>query len=384
MANETTSPFVQAAQELGPALEAAAARHDADGSFVAEAYRQFAAHKLFSMAIPRALGGGGARFADVCETLRLVATFDPSAALALSMHTHLVAATVWRHAHGLPGEALLRKVADGELALVSTGASDWIDSNGTMTRVDGGYRVRARKVFGSGSPAAALAITSARYDDPQNGTEVLHFAVPLSADGVSSAGDWDAHGMRGTGSHTVILDDVFVPDAAISVRRPAGQWHPSWSVVLTVAPPLYMSPYVGIADRAMELARGAARAHADVPHIPYLAGEAEVELAATRLAWRAMIDAANEYDFVPALDTANAQLLRKTLCARAAVATVDKAMELAGGRGYFRGFGLERLLRDVRAAAYHPLPDKRQHAFSGRLALGRDPITNAPLERPPG
>ncbi len=53
-------------------------------------------------------------------------------------------------------------------------------------------------------------------------------------------------------------------------------------------------------------------------------------------------------------------------------------MELAGGHGYFRRFGLERLLRDVRAAAYHPLPDERQHELSRRLALGREPITNAP------
>ena len=371
--------WVALAKELGPTLAAEAETHDAEGSFVEAAYRLFAERKLFSMAVPAELGGGGASLAAVCETLRELARFDGSAALALSMHSHLVAATVWRYKHGKPGEALLRKVAAGELALVSTGASDWVDSNGTMTRVGGGFRVRARKVFGSGSPAAAMMIASARYQDPQEGAQVLHFAVPFSADGVTITGDWDAHGMRGTGSHTVLLEDVFVPDEAISVRRPAAQWHAAWSVVLTVAPPIYMAPYVGIAEKAMELALGAARANADVSWVPLVAGEAEVELAAARLAWRAMIATANEYDFEPALDGANTQLVHKTLCARAAVATVDKAMELAGGRGFFRRFGLERLLRDVRASAYHPLPDKRQHEFSGRLALGRDPITNAPL-----
>jgi acyl-CoA dehydrogenase len=185
--------------------------------------------------------------------------------------------------------------------------------------------------------------------------------------------------MRGTGSHTVILDNVFVPDAAITLRRPAGRWHPAWSIVLTVAPPIYMSPYVGIAEAAAELALDAARGSVETSYVPFLAGELEVELAATRLSWRAMVMKANEYDFAPALETANAQLVHKTLCARAAIATVEKAMELAGGRGFFRRFGLERLLRDVRAATYHPLPDKRQHELSGRLALGRDPITNQPL-----
>lgn len=379
MHTDTTSRWIEVAREIGPALAAEAARHDAEGSFVDTAYRLFAERRLFSMAIPEALGGGGASFAALCETLRELATFDPSAALALSMHQHLIAATVWRHAHGLPGEAMLRAVASRQLALVSTGASDWIDSNGMMTRVEGGYRVSARKVFGSGAPAAAMMVASARYHDPRDGAQVLHFSVPLTAPGVAIGSDWDAHGMRGTGSHTIALTDVFVPDDAISVRRPAGVWHPVWSVVLTVAPPIYMAPYVGIAEAAAALAYGAARAQAGTSYIPLLAGETEVELAAARLAWRAMIAAANEYDFAPALATANAQLVHKTLCARAAIATTEKALALAGGRGFFRHFGLERLVRDARAAAFHALPDKRQHEFSGRLALGRDPITNVPL-----
>lgn len=373
-----TNHWVAVARDIGPALAALAATHDAEGTFVEGAYRLFAERRIFSMAVPEQLGGGGAGFAEVCDTLRELATFDSSAALALSMHTHLVAATIWKHKRGQPGEALLRKVVDGQLALVSTGASDWIDSNGSMTRADGGFRVSARKVFGSGTPAAAIMIATSRYDDPHEGPQVLHFSVPFSAKGVKIANDWDAHGMRGTGSHTVTLDDVFVPDEAIATRRPAGEWHPAWSVVLTVAPPIYMAPYVGIAEQAAALARGAARNNADVSYIPFLAGELEVELAATRLAWRAMIANANEYDFAPALDLANAQLVNKTLCGRAAIATVQKAMELAGGRGYFRTFGLERLMRDVRAAPYHPLPEKRQHEFSGRIALGRDPITNVP------
>jgi alkylation response protein AidB-like acyl-CoA dehydrogenase len=50
-------------------------------------------------------------------------------------------------------------------------------------------------------------------------------------------------------------------------------------------------------------------------------------------------------------------------------------MALVGGRGYFRRWPLERLFRDVHGAPYNPLPEKHQHEFSGRIALGRDPIT---------
>lgn len=44
-------------------------------------------------------------------------------------------------------------------------------------------------------------ITSGRYDDPVQGAMVLHFPLPLSAEGVRVSDDWDTHGMRGTGSH---------------------------------------------------------------------------------------------------------------------------------------------------------------------------------------
>ena len=47
-------------------------------------------------------------------------------------------------------------------------------------------------------------------------------------------------------------------------------------------------------------------------------------------------------------------------------------MEVAGGVGFFRASGLERLFRDVQAARYHPLAEKPQLLHSGRAALGLD------------
>jgi alkylation response protein AidB-like acyl-CoA dehydrogenase len=299
------------------------------------------------------------------------------------MHSHLVAAAVWKHRHGKPGEALLRKVAAEQAVLLSTGASDWIDSNGAMKRVAGGYRVSARKIFGSGSPAADIIITSARYDDPDEGGQVLHFPVPMAADGVSVADDWDTLGMRATGSNSVIFDDVFVPDEAIALRRPRGQWNPAWSVVLTVAVPIFMSAYAGIADAAAELALDLAGKRAAGPDLDQAAGKLRNLQMQVELTWRGMVDNAADYDFAPELARADRALIGKTLCCQAAIATVQKAMTVAGGRGYFRGLPLERMLRDIHAAPYHPLPEEKQLAFSGALALGRDPITGAELAPKP-
>ena len=372
METRTKIDWVALAGEVGPELAEHSDRHDAEGSFVAEGYELLRKHRFFSALVPQELGGGAASLAELCEAIRELAHHCPATALSFSMHSHLVAATVWNWRQGKPVEKLLRRIAEEELVLVSTGATDWVDSNGEMRRVEGGYRVDARKVFASGSPGAHMLITSARYN-----ASVLHFPVPFSSEGVRILDDWDTLGMRGTGSNTVMFENVFVPDDAIALERPQGEWHVAWTVAVSVALPILMSPYVGIAERAAGLARDDARGKAEVPYMPFLLGELENSLAAARMAWKELIRNAAEWEFPPVVETANAALICKTLCTQAAIATVEKAMEVSGGRGFFRRHALQRLLRDVHAAPYHPLPEKKQLQFTGRLALGLEPVQGA-------
>jgi hypothetical protein len=81
------------------------------------------------------------------------------------MHTHLLATTVWRWRQGQPVEPLLKRIAAEETVLISSGGSDWLDSSGKAEKVDGGFRVTARKIFSSGCPMGDLLVTSAY---PQN------------------------------------------------------------------------------------------------------------------------------------------------------------------------------------------------------------------------
>jgi len=84
-------------RELGPTFAERASAADQNGAFVSDNYRDLKVKKLFSAGVPKDLGGGGATHAELCEMLREVGHYCPSTALALSMHTHLVAAAVWRH-----------------------------------------------------------------------------------------------------------------------------------------------------------------------------------------------------------------------------------------------------------------------------------------------
>ena len=129
-------------------------------------FAELKAAKLFSAAVPKELGGGGAPHSEMCRIVRTIAHYCPSTALSFSMHQHLIAAQIWNYRRGKPGQKLLERVAADELVLISTGAKDWLGSNGEAERVEGGYRVSAKKFFASGSPAGDLLITSAPYEDP--------------------------------------------------------------------------------------------------------------------------------------------------------------------------------------------------------------------------
>lgn len=203
---------------------------------------------------------------------------------------------------------------------------------------------------------------------------MLHFSVPLRAEGVSIREDWDTLGMRATGSHTLVFENVFVPDGSIALRRPRGPWHPSWSVILTVAPPLFMAPYVGAGAAAADIARAHARQRAGDGHLPRLVGEMENALTVAQMALREMMAVAARYDFEPDLELASGALIRKTLVAQSVRTVVDKAVEIVGGGAYFRRNRLERLWRDVQAAQFHPLPEAKQLVFTGRVAIGLSPV----------
>ena len=371
---ETRSDWVARATEVALILEPWAAECDRTGEFVTESFGLLRAEGFMGAPVPVELGGGGASHAEACGVLRELGRTCGATAVTLSMHYHLTCTQVWRHLHGQPAEGILRRVAAEDLVLVSTGASDWIGSNGTARAVDGGFRVSARKAPASGAPAGDLLVTSIRWDDAPDGPQVIHCAVPFAAEGVSVEHTWDTLGLRATGSHTVVLDDVFVPDAAVSLVRPADRWHPVWNTVLGTALPLIMAAYLGIADRAVEEALRLAAPKADRPDTAPLVGTMLDHHAVAEDALDAMVRRADDLRFANTDDIAAHALTRKTIVADAVEATTRAALDVAGGAGFSRTSPLERCHRDALGARYHPLPAATQVAFTGRVALGLDPV----------
>jgi len=352
-------------------LAANAPRHDADDSFVAENYAALKREGFFKAHVPAEFGGGGASYAEIAEMVRSLGAACGSTGLAFAMHTHIVALALWRWRNeGAPTDGLLKRVAAEDLVLISSGGSDWLPSSGRAVKAEGGYRVTARKIFSSGCLAGDLLVTSAVLDDPSADPTVLHFAVPFKAAGVSIIENWRVMGMRGSGSHEVQLSDVFVPDAAIAGRRPQGKWNPLFHGISMIAFPIIYSAYLGVADRARATALEMARGRAADEGLVMTVGEMENAHGTARMAVAELVRMAETSK--PGPETTNRAMMARTLAAEAAIHTVERAMEVAGGSAFFRDRGLERCFRDVQGARYHPLREKPQLRYAGRLALGLD------------
>ncbi len=359
------------AHDVGDNFASRAAQHDSDGEFVAKNYADLRSSRLFSAGIPVELGGGGASHAEVCAIVRELGRHCGSTGLSYAMHSHPVCVNVFKHIRGdAKATGALKKIAANEFVIAGTGANDWLASNGEAIEVDGGYRVNAHKRFVSGGPGADLFVTSAIFDG-DDGPEVIHFAVPMASAGIEIQRNWDTLGMRGTGSNDIMMQDVFVPAEAVVARRPVGTWHPMWDVIVPVALPIIVSCYVGLAESAATYATQSASGKS---HQAAAIGVMQTEIAIAQMALDDMIRIVDNYAFAPDLSMTSDVLARKAIAARSVKAAIEAASEIVGGPGFYRGHPMERIVRDMRAFHFHPLPERIQQEFSGRIALGLEPI----------
>lgn len=365
-----TDDLVARAAAVGPVLEASAARHDRDGTFVTEAFQALHDEGLLALAVPVELGGLGATPRQVAAVQRELAHHCGSAALASSMHQHVTAFTAWRYRRDLPGaEATLRRVADDGIVLVSTGGADLTHPRGEAVRTDGGYVVSGRKIFASQAPVGTVMSTMFAFDDAERGRRVLNVAVPMASEGVSVDGIWDALGMRGTGSHDIVLDRVFVPDERVLADRPHGVVDPPLQVILSIAIPIITAVYLGVAESAFDAARRAVAARAEDPIVQRQVGLMDHRLRVASWALDRAFDQIGD-DPAPSQEAVSAAMAAKREVALGGLAVCDTAMEVTGGRAFLKGSVIERAYRDMRGATFHPFGMEATLVRGGRMALG--------------
>ena len=231
--------------------------------------------------------------------LRILGRYCGSTALTLSMHTHPLATLVWRWRRDpAPVERILRRVADERLQLVTSGASDWLDGSGVAVRVEDGWRITARKMFRERQSGRRPADDHGCGYGIRTGTRCAAFRASAGGrrcDGHGQlAHSWACAALDRMMS---IIEDVHVPEAAISMRRPPGKWVPplatdadhriaaSASAVISAWPRRCVTVLVAMAAK-----------RADTAEVVDIVGEMDTELASARIAHRDMVDAAFTLD----------------------------------------------------------------------------------------
>jgi alkylation response protein AidB-like acyl-CoA dehydrogenase len=338
-----------------------------------------------TMAVPRELGGRGLTLAEVCREQRRLAYYAPATALGINMHVYWVGlvADLWRSGDRSL-EWLLKEAMAGEVfnAGHSERGNDLpvLLSTTKAERVDGGFRFTGHKMFGSLAPVYTRFGLHGMWAEAEGGPKIVHAFMPRDTVGCRIVETWDTMGMRATRSDDVVLDGAFVPDKCIARIVPAGGVDAFVLGIFAWALMGFGNVYCGMAKRAIDLTVPAVRKKTAIAVSRSMAYHPGLQQAVAEMAL--LFDPIGPHLDAVAEDWSagvahGATWPAKIVSAKYHAVTacwriVDKAMELSGGAGMFRGNELERLFRDARCGGFHPANSFLVHEIVGKTTLGID------------
>jgi len=271
---------------------------------------------------------------------------------------------------------------------------------GKITSVDGGYRIKGRWSFSSGSDHASWVLLGGIVPPSEDGApaDFRTFLVPATDYTVEDV--WHTVGLRGTGSNDVVIADAFVPAyRSLSFNDTARCVCPGQE--LNTAP-LYKIPYGSIFSYAITtpiigMATGAYDAHVAYMRERVRAAYAGVRAAEDPYSQVRVANAAADVDSAWLALEANMRELMALVTAgeklpmplrlrvrrdqvrgtELAIRAVDRLFENSGGRALATGTPIQRFWRDAHAGRVHAINDpERALSMYGRGEFGL-PINDA-------
>ncbi len=120
-------------------------------------------------------------------------------------------------------------------------------------RTSDGWRIEGTKHFVTMSPLATHVATNVRMRDA-DGDYIANVLFPMDTQGVQQQNNWDALGIRASGSQSVTFDNCLVPYDALRKIGPWGKWSTTVLVNRTLANAPLVGAFLGIAEAAFEYA----------------------------------------------------------------------------------------------------------------------------------
>jgi alkylation response protein AidB-like acyl-CoA dehydrogenase len=249
---------------------------------------------------------------------------------------------------------------------------------GRATRVPGGAVVSGRWAFCSGITHADVLFAGCVLDDKPA-------VVALPTDQLQILDTWHTLGLRGTGSHDTVADEVFVPDERVLsifdgpvIDRPLYRFPPFgfFAACITAAAMgnarAAIDDFVDLAGTKKGVA--ASRTLAQRSTIQVAVATAESALEAARAGYYQAIEsawqAAEDGPSVP-LAVRTRLRLAATHGARISADVVRSMYDLAGGSAIYDGAPLQRRLRDAFTATAHFQVNEASRELPGRILLGQ-------------
>ncbi|SFW91307.1 acyl-CoA dehydrogenase family protein [Amycolatopsis australiensis] len=354
MMGQATTDAVTAARELAPELSARAAEAEELQTLPRDLVERARSAGLFRLATPRALGGRELPAATIVEVIEELARADGSAGWTITIGN---------------ASSFLAWLAPDVAAELVAGVPDPIGGGvfAPMGRLTpdgtGKFTFGGRWSFCSGSPHTDLFFNGAfAGGDPRDWRLAV---VPAAA--VRVIENWDVSGLRGTGSHDVVIETVVPEEHTISpFTQPARHDGPLWRFpFFTLVGAMFAGIPLGIARRALDEFTAFAPAKFRPPSPSPLAEDGDVQVALTRAEGRLRSARAFVFEALGALwDTACAGdvpdvrrrgqfLLATQQAMRAALSAVNIAFGFAGAGALHADQPIQRCFRDLHAASQH-------------------------------
>lgn len=249
---------------------------------------------------------------------------------------------------------------------------------GTGRTVDGGVVVSGRWAFCSGISHADMMFAGCLVDDQR-----VPSVVALRKEDLQVLDTWHTLGLRGTGSHDTVADEVFVPtDRVFSlfdgpiVDRPLYRFPVFGFFALSIGAAA-LGNARGAIDDLVELALdkkglGSNRTLAERPSTQAAVATAESALSAARAlyyqaietAWQASQDGEGV-----SVEARNQLRLAATHAVRTSADVVRDMYDLAGGSAIYDNSPLQRRFRDAYTATAHFQVNEASRELPGRILL---------------
>ncbi len=377
--------WIALATGLAAGFAERADRHDREASFPHENFEELREAGFLRLTVPRSRGGFELPLSQFVRVQEALAAGDGSTALALNMH--LIRFGSERESHSYPpvwfDEMCRGAVEEGRL--VNTAATEeglGSPAGGGVPDtvaipMEGGWVVTGRKTFVTLAPALWYFIVLARVDRPAGEPpELVNLMVLRDDAGVRVVETWDALGMRATGSHDLVLEEVRLREDRLVGKRGRGKPDgrggagAAWFALGVAA------TTIGVAQAARDYAVDFARtrtpnSNRTIKEYPGVRSRiARIDLLLQRS--RALVaDAAAAWE---AGEVAGMKPLDRVSVAKVdtlnnSIEAVDLAMRVVGGVSLQKSRPIERYYRDVRAGLHNPPLEDRALEQLARSAL---------------